>query len=310
MLDVRKLQMLAGLERLGSVAAVAAELHLTAPGVSMQLGALERELGIVLTERRGRRLALTPAGTALAAHARDLMDRLSLVDMEVDALRRGAIGTYRLAAFPSAARTFVADLWRGLIRDDAGIGIGLQTLEPDAALAAVLSGGADLAIVHSYSNVARELPESMVSEHLVTEPVWVAISEDDPLVGDRISLADLADRDWITPTRDLTCFEMVDRACGLAGFRPRVVAESADFDVQLQLVDAGVGVCLVPELTVAAVPAGVRLVSPTTELRRHLALAYREPRRADVGLRRIIDDLQAIALTRSGSRPRSTIDAG
>ena len=70
MLDVRKLRMLSALERLGTIAAVAEELHLTAPGVSMQLSGLERQLGVPLTERQGRGLALTPAGRVLAAHGR------------------------------------------------------------------------------------------------------------------------------------------------------------------------------------------------------------------------------------------------
>ncbi|TPW65485.1 LysR family transcriptional regulator, partial [Schumannella sp. 10F1B-5-1] len=48
MLDVRKLRLLTELDRLGTLAAVAAELHQTAPGVSMQLTAWERELGMQL----------------------------------------------------------------------------------------------------------------------------------------------------------------------------------------------------------------------------------------------------------------------
>src|SRR5512147_2277093 len=107
MIDLRKLRMLEALGRLGTIAAVADEMHLTPSGISMQLAALERELALTLTERRGRRLALTPAGLTLAAHGRDVIARLSLAETDVEALRRGAAGTYRLAAFPSAARTFV-----------------------------------------------------------------------------------------------------------------------------------------------------------------------------------------------------------
>ena len=83
MIDVRKLRMLAELDRLGTIAAVAEELQLTAPGISMQLSALEKELGITLTERQGRRLALTPAGKLLAEHGRDVLDRLSLAELDV-----------------------------------------------------------------------------------------------------------------------------------------------------------------------------------------------------------------------------------
>src|SRR5690348_14720188 len=115
MIDVRKLRMLTELDRLGTIAAVAEELHLTAPGISMQLTALERELSVPLTERQGRRLVLTPAGKVLASHGHDILDRLALAELGVESLRRGAAGSYRVAAFPSAARTFVAATWRGIL---------------------------------------------------------------------------------------------------------------------------------------------------------------------------------------------------
>lgn len=72
-----------------------------------------------------------------------------------------------------------------------------------------------------------------------------------------MDLGDFAERSWVAPPRDLTCFEMVERACGLAGFRPSVVAESTDFAALLALVSAGVGVALVPELAVGVRPEGV-----------------------------------------------------
>ena len=76
---------------------------------------------------------------------------------------------------------------------------------------------------------------------------------------------------------DVTCFLMVERACGLAGFRPRVVAESMDFSVQLELVAAGVGVALVPDFTVDRVPTGVELVRPAAPIERTILLAARAP---------------------------------
>jgi DNA-binding transcriptional LysR family regulator len=131
MIDVRKLRLLAALQRLGTIAAVADELHISAPGVSMQIAALEKEVGIRLTQRRGRGLTLTPAGVTLAAHGHDILDRLSLAELELEALRAGTVGRYTLAAFPSAARTFVADACRQLF-GDAGSGLDLRitTLEP------------------------------------------------------------------------------------------------------------------------------------------------------------------------------------
>ncbi len=286
MLDVRKLGMLAALHRLGTIAAVAEELHLSAPGVSMQLAGLERALGVPLTERRGRRLALTPAGEVLAAHGRDVLDRLGLAELEIDALRRGAVGAYTIAAFPSAARTFVADTWRGLLERGESLQISLTTPEPEEALAALVAGEADLAVVHAYSNVPRDLPTNLTTTPLATEPVRLAIRVDDPLAstGERtVDLADLAHRRWIAPDSQRTCFQMIERACGLAGFRPDIAAQTMDFAAQLELVAAGVGVALVPCLTVGELPAGVVLADTRKPVHRHLLVCNRAPSDADAG---------------------------
>jgi DNA-binding transcriptional LysR family regulator len=303
MLDVRKLGMLVALERLGTIAAVADELHLTAPGVSMQLRSLERDLRVALTERHGRRLALTPAGRLLAARGRDLLDQLSLAEREIDTIQRGAVGRYRIAAFPSAARTIVASAWAQFIKVSAGLEITLTTPEPEAALEALVAGETDLAIIHSYSNVPRSLPNGVESTSIAAEPIWLAIRTDDPIASDQIDLAELARYRWIAPLRNLTCFEMTDRACGLAGFRPTIVAETMDFGVQLQLVQEGVGVALVPDLTVTGVPEGVTLARLALPIERRIEAARRTTMHGDAGLDRLIVSLRAAAEIRVSAVP-------
>lgn len=301
MIDVRKLRMLAALQRLGTLAAVADELHLSAPGVSMQLAALEKELGLQLTQRQGRRVTLTPAGTVLAAHGHDILDRLSLAELDLDALREGTVGHYALAAFPSAARTFVADAWAQLAGGSKpALELSLTTPEPEAALSALSSGAADLAVIHSYSNVPRTIPDGVATRRVGTETVWLAVRSHRPTGGAAPSrrLEDYADQPWIAPTSDLTCFDMVERACGLSGFRPRIVAESIDFSVQLALVAAGVGVALVPDLTIDTVPDGVDLLRLDSPIGRMIFLAARAPRFADPGIQTLATTLKNSARAR------------
>ncbi|WP_291057073.1 LysR family transcriptional regulator [Herbiconiux sp.] len=315
MIDVRKMRLLSALQRLGTIAAVAEEVHLSAPGVSMQLTALEKEVGLRLTERRGRRVVLTAAGHTLASHGHDILDRLSLVELELDSLRAGTVGRYTLTAFPSAARTIVADAYRRLLAyDGAALDLSLATAEPDEALTALLSGLADLAIIHSYSNVPRDLPDGIAHRPLGGEPVWLATrttgpggpgGSANPITGPSgpADLADYATASWIAPASGFTCFDMMERACGLAGFRPRIVAESLDFAVQLELVAAGVGVALVPALTIDHLPAGVSLSALTTPVQRSLHLAARTPDFADPGIRTLVGLLEDTATAHLPVRP-------
>jgi DNA-binding transcriptional LysR family regulator len=295
--------MLAELDRLGTVAAVAAHLHLTAPGVSMQLAALEREVGIPLTERRGRTISLTPAGRMLAQHGNTVTDLLSLAELEVAAIRDGSVGTYRIGAFPSIARTVVADAWR-VVRETPGLGLQLELLElePKDSLPALAAGEVELVLTHAYSNMTDVAGAGFEATRIASEPVWLAVRDDDPAITDGgapadgpVDLRDFAGHDWVVPHKQWTCYEMTERACGLAGFTPRSVAEATDFAVILALVGAGAGVALVPELTIAALPDGVRLLPLRDPVVRHDYVVTRASSAADAGIQRLREVLAASA---------------
>src|SRR6516162_9116699 len=90
MLDIRRLRVLHAVSSYGSVTAAATALGYSAPAVSQQLAALEREVGMRLTERAGRGIELTPAGATIVpaawaalAHAAPKV-QLELTEMEPD----------------------------------------------------------------------------------------------------------------------------------------------------------------------------------------------------------------------------------
>ena len=90
MLDLRKLLLLRELQARGTVAAVAEALAFTPSAVSQQLAQLQREAGVPLTERVGRRLRLTDAGLRLVEHADVLIARVEEAEAELQA-RAGAV---------------------------------------------------------------------------------------------------------------------------------------------------------------------------------------------------------------------------
>ena len=83
MLDVRRLRLLRELHERGTVTAVAEALAYTPSAVSQQLATLEREAGVRLIERQGRRLRLTDAGRGLVEHAAAVIARLELAESEL-----------------------------------------------------------------------------------------------------------------------------------------------------------------------------------------------------------------------------------
>lgn len=96
MLDVRRLRLLRELAHRGTIAAVAQALSFSPSAVSQQLSLLERETGVPLLKRTGRRVALTPAGQNLVRHAEDILERLEHAEAELAAIRSGLAGPVRI----------------------------------------------------------------------------------------------------------------------------------------------------------------------------------------------------------------------
>ena len=183
MLDVRRLRVLHAVSAYGSVTAAAAALGYSAPAVSQQLAALERETGMKLTERVGRGLALTPAAVILVGHTDALLARLDAAEADLAALRDQVAGHVSLAAFASAARSIVPAAWAALAASAPQVRIDVTQMEPEEALPALLRGETDVAVVHEYDLLPRPLDPLFERRELRPDPVLLAVPADHPLAG-------------------------------------------------------------------------------------------------------------------------------
>lgn len=274
MLDVRRLHLLRDLARLGTIASVAEAHAYTPSAVSQQLAALQREAGVRLLERAGRRVALTPTGAALVRHTEVVLAALEAADATLAAARTGLSGTVRIGAFPSAVRTLLPTALVALARDHPALDLMVTELDPIAMPAALRDRRLDVALLHDY-DIAPIAPDpALDSTPLVHETVFLAVSAEadgDP-EGDPIRSA--READWIVASPGTLCHSMALHACQIAGFRPTVRHHADDFTAMLALVAAGQGVALVPQLAVTHPPGPVRLVPLT--IRRRTRIAYRK----------------------------------
>ena len=264
MLDVRRLRVLHAVSTYGSVTAAAAALGYSAPAVSQQLAALEREVGMRLTERAGRGIELTPAAVILVAHTDALLARLDAAESDLAALRDQVSGRVALAAFPSAAATFVPAAWAALARAAPQVQLDLTEMEPEESLPAVLRGETDVAVGARVRPAAPPARPPLRAPRAArrSRPGWPSAPTIPLADADTMPLAALAGRPFLAPRTSTSCAEMIQRACARAGFVPRVVARATDFEVLLSLVAAGAGVTLVPGLAARWLPPRVRLLRP------------------------------------------------
>jgi DNA-binding transcriptional LysR family regulator len=273
MLDVHRLRLLRELDRRGTIAAVAEALAYTPSAVSQQLAVLEREAGVPLLERSGRRVVLTAAGADLARRADDVLALLEQATAAVSAGRDGLTGRLRVGAFPSAMRTMLPRALVSLGRQHPGLELTVTELDPSAVPDALRAGGLDVGLTQEYDYVPAEPDPALDTDLLLAETIYLAVpgSAAAPAGGDARLLARYRDAGWIAGTPGTLCHLMTIRACQAAGFTPRVRHQADDFGTVLALVAGGQGVALVPTLGTEGAPPGVALLPLAARRRSHVA---------------------------------------
>jgi DNA-binding transcriptional LysR family regulator len=255
----------------GSFTRAAQLLHVTQPGLSHQIQALERELGGPLLERLPRRVRLTPAGRTALPHARASLahaERTSSTarrasGVETGELHIGTLFSLSVGVMPGALR-----VWRRQYPElQAHL---VEFRHTDDLLATMEAGGADVAVGPTPPAWDGPVREIGVEEFVIVASADTNLPSDPP----RVRMADLADHDWVHFTAPSGLAGILDQACQSAGFAPRVSVRTEQSTSALNLVAAGLGIGLVPANVIPPHFAGI-LLRPDPPVRRPLSVYTR-----------------------------------
>ncbi|GGV30048.1 MULTISPECIES: LysR family transcriptional regulator [Streptomycetaceae] len=251
MIDARRLRTLRAVADHRTVTAAAAALYLTPSAVSQQLAALEQETGHHLLARDGRGVRLTAAGEILLRHADAVLAQLERAEADLAAYSGGVEGEITVASFATGIALVLVPAIRALATEAPGLRLKVLDTEGDASLPMLLDGRADLAVAVEYRGALRADDARLTRVPLYAEPFEAVLPLTHPLAapdraGEVVDLADLAAEPWIGPYPGNPCHDVVLLACEHAGFQPRLVHSSDDFNAVVALASAGAGVALVP----------------------------------------------------------------
>ncbi|MBF9196363.1 hydrogen peroxide-inducible genes activator [Microvirga terrestris] len=244
MVTLRQLRYFETLARTMHFGMAADQCAVTQPALSMQIKELERELGVELIERRGNTIAITPAGQEIAARAEAILSQVRELSDFARQHHGVLTGPLRLGIIPSIAPYLLPDILTETTKHYPQLDLQIRETQTNALVEELIRGGLDAV--------------------LVALPMQQPQLETMPLFKDRflIAVQSQAAPDWmasdlrsrIGQERLLLLEEghcLRDQAlqfCQIANMEARKALGAASLTTIMQMVAAGHGVTLLPEL--------------------------------------------------------------
>ena len=288
--DLLTLNLVLAIADTRSITRGAAQEHLALAAASKRLSDLEGRLGVALFERRARGVEPTEAGRALVRHIRSLNASLHALESEVVEFSRGIKGHLRIAATAGAiTECLPADL-AAFSQAHPGIRISLEDLTSAEVQAAVAEGRADVGIFVPPQHAAHlrclpyrdgELAVLVPRDHVLARRQAVAFDA-------------LLDFDIVGLHLGATLQEQMRERAQALGRTLNVRLQVRGFDAIAQLVEAGLGVAVLPAVAAqrfARIFAVQPLALQADWSRRPYLLAVRDLEAQPTVVQRFVDAL-------------------
>jgi DNA-binding transcriptional LysR family regulator len=228
--------------KFGTVARAAEALFLSPSSVSLQLSALEKELGARLLERTRPRLALTSEGQTLYDLARPLVEGIEGLDQQFRAQRQGMDqGAVNIAAGASTIQYLLPVLVRDFRERFPDVHLQLSNVTGKDGLALLRSDQVDFAV-----GSMLDVPHDISYEPVHFFDPMLILPLDHPLAGKAdLRLEDLSPYGLILPPQRLTTYRLVDLVFQQRKVPYRVAIEVGGWEVIKQYVAMGMGISIV-----------------------------------------------------------------
>ncbi len=253
--------------------------------LSHQIRQLERELGTPLFERTSRRVAVTEAGSAIAALARRVLAEVNSARAEVDELRGVLRGRIWIGALLPAGDVDVPGLLARFSQAHPGVEVALSEGTAGDMFRRLLADELDAA----FCLLAGETPDELAAEQLSRDEVVAAFAPDRAPSAPHVTAADLSKLRIVAMRRGSAITYVLDQLFAEAGQPLQLALESGDPFLLRSLAARGFATAILPRsLTALDGPAiEVRSLHPAAHL--PVALVWRRARNVPPAARAFIE---------------------
>jgi len=244
-MDLRHARTFVTVAELGTVSKAALQLRIAQPALSRQINALERELGIKLFDRIGRRLLLTSAGEQLLGDCRGLLNYAGAIGEHAQALQRGDVGVLKVGASPQHIESVQSMFLHRYAKHYPNVQVKLIEAAGRDTMAML-----ERREIHLGQNLAPIIgPDDRRFGSLPLQHVDLLVACDPDLdlgEGATVDIGRLAPHRLLVLDSSFVFRRTFDAACRLADIRPNIFMESHAPHTLLALAEAGHGVAIIP----------------------------------------------------------------
>lgn len=245
-MELRQIQYFIEVAKREHVTDAAHAMHVAQSAVSRQIFNLESELGVELFFREGRNVKLTPIGKVFLEHMKEAMQVIETAKYEVEEFLDPLRGTIRIG-FPSSMANYTLPTVISAFRNEyPHVKFKLIQGPYHNLIDDVINGEIDLAVL---GPVPKNVPK--IKSKVLFEENLVALLPSNHYLADSdvITLHQVKEDQYILFPDGFILREIVVNACKRVGFSPTVSFEGHDIDAIKGLVSAGLGITLIPEIT-------------------------------------------------------------
>jgi DNA-binding transcriptional LysR family regulator len=252
--DLTDLRLYLNILDAGNITAGAARSHLSLAAASARIRAMEASLGVEFLQRNRRGVSPTPAGNALARHARVLLQQAERLQQELAEYAKGVKGQVRLLCNTTAITEYLPELLADFLHSQPNLDIDLQELPSTRITHALRQGAADLGIVSDAVDT-----DDLQTRPFRDDPLVLIMPREHPLAqATSVSFTDTLQHDYVGLNANSALAVYLEEQALHAGLRMQIRIRADGFDGVMRMVARGAGLAIVP---LAAVERGSAALS-------------------------------------------------
>ncbi|WP_044639934.1 LysR family transcriptional regulator [Risungbinella massiliensis] len=257
-MELRQLQYFIEVAKREHVTEASNALHVAQSAISRQISSLEDELGVPLFHREGRNIRLTVLGKIFLHHAEAAIREIEKAQQVMKEYLDPERGTIRLGFPSSLAANTLPTIISAFRKQHPHVGFQLRQGSYKYLIDAVRKAEIDISLIGPVPTSEKDIDGHV----LFVERIDALLPMTHPKANQStIRLSDLQQDSFVLFPTKYILHKIVVEACQMIGFTPKVSFEGEDIDAIKGLVATGLGVTLLPEVTLHEnIPRGTKRI--------------------------------------------------